>query len=86
MDNLGVDEIEARHAQAVAEGKDTYVDPETGYEVFTIAYLLRRGTCCGSGCRHCPFDHENVQPARCAVPRIVSLLRDVMRRFRIPFR
>jgi len=23
--------------------------------VFTAAYHLRRGYCCGSGCRHCPF-------------------------------
>jgi len=25
--------------------------------VFTSAYLLRRGSCCGSGCRHCPYGH-----------------------------
>jgi hypothetical protein len=58
-----VNEIEVLHARAAAEGKDTYVDPKTGYEVFTTPYLLRRGICCGSGCRHCPFDHENVEPA-----------------------
>jgi 2-iminoacetate synthase ThiH len=23
--------------------------------VFTAAYHLKRGTCCNSGCRHCPF-------------------------------
>ena len=23
--------------------------------VFTAAYHLKRGYCCGSGCRHCPF-------------------------------
>jgi hypothetical protein len=23
--------------------------------VFTAAYHLKRGTCCGSGCRHCPY-------------------------------
>ncbi|MGA2755223.1 MAG: DUF5522 domain-containing protein [Terracidiphilus sp.] len=23
--------------------------------VFTVAYHLKRGTCCGSGCRHCPY-------------------------------
>jgi hypothetical protein len=23
--------------------------------VFTAQYLLKRGTCCGSGCRHCPY-------------------------------
>jgi hypothetical protein len=27
--------------------------------VFTAAYHLKRGTCCGSGCRHCPFKTEN---------------------------
>ena len=24
--------------------------------VFTAAYHLKRGSCCGSGCRHCPFE------------------------------
>lgn len=28
---------------------------ENGRLVFTAAYLLRRGKCCGSGCRHCPY-------------------------------
>lgn len=23
--------------------------------VFTAQYLLKRGYCCGSGCRHCPY-------------------------------
>jgi hypothetical protein len=23
--------------------------------VFTAQYHLRRGYCCGSGCRHCPY-------------------------------
>ena len=63
MENRRVDEIDVLHARAVAEGRDTYVDPETGYEVFTAAYLRGRGICCGSGCRHCPFDHVNVEPA-----------------------
>lgn len=64
MDNRRVNEIEALHARAVAEGKDTYVDPATGFDVFTAAYLLRRGVCCGSGCRHCPYGYENVVPAK----------------------
>ncbi len=25
------------------------------YLVFTEAYHLRRGYCCNSGCRHCPY-------------------------------
>jgi hypothetical protein len=37
-----------------AEGVDYYV--ENGCWVFTAAYHLRRGACCGSGCRHCPYD------------------------------
>ena len=43
------------HAQAVAEGKDFYIDPKTGYEVFTSVKHLARGHCCDSGCRHCPY-------------------------------
>jgi hypothetical protein len=35
------------------EPEDYYYD--AGYIVFTAAYHLKRGTCCGSGCRHCPF-------------------------------
>jgi hypothetical protein len=29
-----------------------------GLMVFTAAYHLRRGYCCGSGCRHCPYSPE----------------------------
>lgn len=28
---------------------------ENGLMVFTAAYHLKRGYCCNSGCRHCPF-------------------------------
>ena len=38
----------------LAEGIDYYIDPD-GLYVFTAAYLLARGTCCQSGCRHCPY-------------------------------
>lgn len=31
---------------------------ENGYVVFTEAYHKKRGYCCGSGCRHCPFPKE----------------------------
>jgi hypothetical protein len=36
---------------------------EGGLLVFTAAYHLKRGYCCGSACRHCPFDHANVPGA-----------------------
>lgn len=32
---------------------DYYMDGD--FLVFTSEYLLRRGTCCGNGCRHCPY-------------------------------
>jgi hypothetical protein len=36
----------------LSEG-DYYV--ENGLIVFTKSYHLRRGYCCQSGCRHCPY-------------------------------
>lgn len=33
--------------------EDSYMDGP--YLVFTAAYHLRRGYCCNSDCRHCPF-------------------------------
>ena len=37
-----------------ASSGDFYFDPD-GRLVFTAAYHLRRGYCCGTGCRHCPY-------------------------------
>jgi len=37
----------------LVEGRDYYL--EKGYWVFTELYLRKRGKCCGSGCRHCPY-------------------------------
>lgn len=39
------------------EGVDYYL--ENGYFVFTEYYLAKRGKCCGSGCRHCPYRKRN---------------------------
>lgn len=41
------------------EGEDFYYN-EHGYIVLTAQYHLERGSCCGNGCRHCPYDHVNV--------------------------
>ena len=49
------DAILAAHADALAAGEPGYLDPATGLFVMTAAYLLERGTCCDSGCRHCPY-------------------------------
>ena len=38
---------------------------EDGRLVFTEAYHLKRGVCCGSACLHCPFNYCNVaEPKR----------------------
>jgi hypothetical protein len=47
--------IIAAHEAAVAGGQRTYVDPATGLTVLTVVTHLDRGTCCASGCRHCPW-------------------------------
>ena len=34
---------------------------ENGLLVYTAAHHLRRGSCCGSGCRHCPYEPRHVE-------------------------
>jgi hypothetical protein len=34
---------------------------EKGLVVYTAAFHLKRGSCCGSGCRHCPFEPRHVE-------------------------
>ncbi len=46
------------------EGIHYYIN-EDGLIVLTEKYHLEKGYCCGNGCRHCPFDYENVpEPKR----------------------
>jgi hypothetical protein len=54
-----------RQPAATREPAATFVAPltlqagdfylEGGRMVFTAAYHLRRGYCCGNQCRHCPY-------------------------------
>jgi len=41
-----------------------YYFTEEGMLVFTEAYHLERGYCCGNGCRHCPFNFDAVPEPR----------------------
>jgi hypothetical protein len=41
----------------LVEGEDYYF--EGGLMVLTSKFLLERGFCCGSGCRHCPYPTED---------------------------
>lgn len=45
-----------RRTTPLREGEDYYI--ENGFYVFTRTYLLRRGFCCKSGCRHCPYGYS----------------------------
>lgn len=43
------------HRAAAEAGRSGYVDPGSGFFVLTAPALAARGSCCGLGCRHCPF-------------------------------
>ena len=52
--------IAAPPANAVTSAAPTELAPEDFYYegpylVFTAAYHLKRGFCCNSDCRHCPY-------------------------------
>ncbi|XP_042337795.1 uncharacterized protein C1orf53 homolog [Plectropomus leopardus] len=49
------------HTEACEAKKQMYVDPSSGYKVFTEYAHLQRGKCCGSACRHCPYGQVNVK-------------------------
>lgn len=45
------------------ENTDYYIS-EDGLVVLTEKYHLEKGYCCGNGCRHCPYQFENVPALR----------------------
>ncbi|MFT6069700.1 MAG: hypothetical protein ACJAT2_001519 [Bacteriovoracaceae bacterium] len=46
----------------LTEGEDYYFN-EDGLMVMTEAYLLKKGHCCQSGCKHCPYGYsQKVDP------------------------
>ncbi len=48
------------HDEACAKGEMYYLDPDTGYRVFTRLALESRGKCCDCKCRHCPYRISNL--------------------------
>lgn len=48
-------------------GEDYYFN-EDGFMVFTAAYHLKRGYCCQSGCRHCPYGFTGASAAKAKAP------------------
>jgi hypothetical protein len=51
---LSAKETQVTSPVVLIEGEDYYL--EAGLIVFTARYHLRRGYCCDSGCRHCPYN------------------------------
>ena len=49
---------EQSNENKLIDGIDFYLTPE-GYRCFTETYHLKRGYCCKSGCRHCPYGFDN---------------------------
>ena len=39
------------------EKEDFYISSK-GYKVFTEKYHLKRGICCRSNCKHCPYGFD----------------------------
>lgn len=37
---------------------DDYYFTKEGFRVFTEKYHLKRGYCCQSGCKHCPYGYD----------------------------
>ena len=54
--------IHEKHNQAVRDLHFTYDDPESGLKVLTRLRHFLKGTCCGNACRHCIYNHQNVDP------------------------
>ena len=51
--SVGPSRVESPELKPV-EGEDYYLE-EFGRMVFTAVYHRKRGHCCDSGCRHCPY-------------------------------
>lgn len=51
--------MSARDPETVPQEPDWYF--ENGLLVYTAAYHLKRGYCCGSGCRHCPYEPKHIE-------------------------
>lgn len=45
------------------EGEDFYYNDQ-GYMVLTEKFHLKKGFCCGNGCKHCPYQYVNVPEPR----------------------
>ncbi len=49
------------------EGIHYYLNEE-GLMVLTKKFHQERGYCCGNGCKHCPYEYENVPDPKTPKP------------------
>ncbi len=48
----------------LVENEDYYYNSQ-GYIVLTEKFHLKKGYCCGNGCKHCPYHYDAVpEPTR----------------------
>jgi len=59
-DEQPADSTLKKKAESKLQPGDFYYDGP--YFVFTEQYHLRRGACCESGCRHCPYGFQKNDP------------------------
>jgi len=61
MQQLNIDDklaLAAPYANQRELVQDIDFTMENGNYVFSAWFHLKRGTCCGSGCRNCPYDQS----------------------------
>jgi hypothetical protein len=51
------------------EGVDFYYN-QKGYVVLTEKFHLEKGSCCGNGCLHCPYDYIDVPEPQRTILRV----------------
>lgn len=56
-----IEDFHVKHEEAMRDAQSTYIDPATGFTVFSELTHLKRGKCCGNRCRHCPYGFEKVK-------------------------
>lgn len=52
-----MDDMSGFRKQDELQPEDFYKSDD-GYVVFTEKYHLKRGYCCKSACKHCPYDYK----------------------------
>lgn len=65
--------------KVLVEGEDFYLS-DRGFRVFTEKYLLDRGHCCMSGCKHCPYGFNKLvdQIRKKAKPKTMTFQEEIL--------